>query len=795
MGLLDKARGFLTASTYHVENKEHNLLVASRPGLGGDKEHRCVWVLTNEERKNKPRPFLEDEYLGRFRGIQKSQKYRGASLYLLANSLEGLSQDFLATARRQIGVRIHVPAQFFDANFKHEAISQATASAIRDLANDARDDSQRVPQAYSQETGGSGHDLLGHLFKDIDATQDSQEATVWLVAAPAGYGKSVLFSSLFSKLYNRFHSEKRHQRLYPRPMPMLPAHIREAAGNNVSALIDAFLRTEIAMPTTREVFDWLLDNRHALWMLDGLDEVITRDEDFFAYLEDRITAPQSRPAILICVRDSLLETSEGLVDFLNDYQVVVKTYRLKPWTSEAKRIFGWIRIEGHTPQSEDKDTPDVSAFLSSIRTEPILDQLSATPFYADLLLENFLAGGEAKSVSGEIPLLDLALKRMCEREYDKGDLKREDVPPRALIEWLEELAAMSQEDRGVSVEELADLASVLPALVPRDLSDEHSEALAKRIVMSPFFRPSPVSGKIEFTHEIVAELLAARYFLRELRAGEPRFAARISIRPWPADSVLFKVLCANDLSPTLERLYRDGSLRPVARRNLVQLIVRTHGSTRPFRESGVVLEAVGLDGVVFDSLDLDGVSFRSCDLTNAVFRNCSMEGAFFEGAVLKHTKFSGSAGRLAGASFGNCEHFESVLIDDRQHYTDDAAFRRWVEKVTGALPMEGPCATRRQLHHVFRKFVHVNGQARRDELDRRGVERGKHYTGAPDSRECVDRLLRAGYLEEERRLKRVRRPQGPLYGEIVDFVRGGETSTGLSRLLNSLCSKPGCHHR
>ena len=453
MGLVDLARGFLTASNYDVQSKEHNLLVASRPGLGGDKEHRCVWVLTNEEKQGKQRAFLEDEYLGRFRGIQKSEKYRGGGLYLLTNSLEGLSKDFLATARRQIGVKVHVPAQFFDANFKHELISQATASAILDLAKDARDDSKRVPQAYVQEHSGTGPDLLRHLLEDINATQANQEATVWFVAAPAGYGKSVLFASLFSKLYSQFQYHKKRQRLYPRPMPMLPAHIREAAGNNINGLIDAFLRTEIAMPTTRELFDWLLDNRHALWMLDGLDEVITRDENFFTYLEDRITAPQSRPAILVCVRDSLLETSEELGDFLNDYQAVVKIYRLQPWTLDAKRSFTWIRVEGRTPLADERDTRDVSTFLASIRNNPTLDQLSSTPFYTDLLLENFLVGSAATGLANEIELLDLALLRMCEREYEKDSLPRAVLSPVALIEWLEELAAMSHEDRGVSVQE------------------------------------------------------------------------------------------------------------------------------------------------------------------------------------------------------------------------------------------------------------------------------------------------------------------------------------------------------
>ena len=794
MGLVDLTRDFLTASNYDVESKEHNLLVASRPGLGGDREYRCVWVLTSEERQGKQSIFLEDEYLGRFRGVQKSAKYRGAGLYLLANSLEGISADFLRTARRQIGVKVHVPAQFFDTDFKYESVSHATASAILDLANDAKDDSRRVPQAYTQENGNDGNDLLRHLLKDIDATQDSQEATVWFVAAPAGYGKSVLFSSLFSKLYRKFQDCKKRQRLYPRPMPMLPAHIREAAGNNINGLIDAFLHTEIAMPTTRSLFSWLVDNRHALWMLDGLDEVITRDERFFAYLEDRITTPRSRPAILVCVRDSLLETSDELINFITDYHAVVKLYKLRPWDLEAKRRFAWIQLEGRTPRPEERDGKEVSKFIESVRRQPTLDQLSATPFYADLLLENYRAGNATDEVHDEIGLIDLALRRMCDREYQKGALKEDVLPADALIEWLEELAAMSYEEGGVSVQELGELASVVPVLIQQDLPDSEMESLVAQIEVLPFFRTSAVTRRIEFTHEIVAELLAARRFLRELGTGDPRFAARVSIRPWPADSVFFRILAGSGMASALIDTYNGESLRPIARRNLIQLIVMSHDRDVPFGRSRVSLEGVGLEGLVFESLNLDNVSFRSCDLTNTAFMNCSLQRAFFEGAVLKKTRFVGDTDtRLNGTSFGKCEHFESIIIGSKR-LEDDAAFRRWVSKATGADGIKGPCATKRQLDHLFRKFVHVSGQARRDELDRRGLVRGKQYAGAPDPGECVDSALRSGYLEEESRLKRIRRPQSDKYGEIVNFVKGAGVSVGMTALLNSLCSRPGCRH-
>ena len=177
-------------------------------------------------------------------------------------------------------------------------------------------------------------------------------------------------------------------------MPMLPAHIREAAGKNVAGLIDAFLRTDVGMPTTRGLFDWMIDNRHAIWMLDGLDEVIVRDDTFLSYLEDRITTPGSKPAILICVRDSLLNTSDELTDFVDYYQSVVKTFRLKPWDKRAVRTHAWLKLEGKKPREDTKDTARVRGYLKAIEASSALETLVTLPFYADLMSEAYAEQGK-----------------------------------------------------------------------------------------------------------------------------------------------------------------------------------------------------------------------------------------------------------------------------------------------------------------------------------------------------------------------------------------------------------------
>ena len=93
-----------------------------------------------------------------------------------------------------------------------------------------------------------------------------------------------------------------------------------------------------------------------------------------------------------------------------------------------------------TARPGEGDGKEVSKFIESVRRQPTLDQLSATPFYAISCWRNFRAGNDTKEVHDEIGLIDLALHRMCEREYQKGALTEDVLPADALIEWLEELA-------------------------------------------------------------------------------------------------------------------------------------------------------------------------------------------------------------------------------------------------------------------------------------------------------------------------------------------------------------------
>src|SRR3990172_9687649 len=162
MRLIDQTKNLMRVLGADVHERENNLLVAERPGLAGETEHTCVWVLTQQGRQGRNPLVVEEEYLKRFKGI--ASKYPGARLHLLVETTEGFSLDFRTEASRRYRVRIQVPVQFFDLPFAWEE-GRSVPSATGDLVKDAeRYERHRVPQAYVQDgTDQPRRDLVTDL--------------------------------------------------------------------------------------------------------------------------------------------------------------------------------------------------------------------------------------------------------------------------------------------------------------------------------------------------------------------------------------------------------------------------------------------------------------------------------------------------------------------------------------------------------------------------------------------------------------------------------------------------------
>lgn len=67
-----------------------------------------------------------------------------------------------------------------------------------------------------------------------------------------------------------------------------------------------------------------------------------------------------------------------------------------------------------------------------------------------------------------------------------------------------------------------------------------------------------------------------------------------------------------------------------------------------------------------------------------------------------------------------------------------------------------------------------------------------------DKAASTDDILKAaidfGYFSEEHVHDQIRRATGPLYAEMVNFVKNQTISANLKSLLDYLCRIPGCKH-
>lgn len=383
----------MEAEGYAVNASGRGLLIGRREAMGDEQESVYLWVLPDTSRED----FATQErpYLRRF--MEAADEDPTARKYCVVPTLEGLSTDFRRDAQRLARVAIQAPAQFFDTEFKWEKDPRA-ASATQQLKRRGDEVSRariaqpfrviQSPPAFSE----SGTDLLAALRERL---RGDSGPTMHVVVGPAGMGKSVLFESLFARLQDDFMSDKRSRQLSARPFALLPEHADSAAAQTVRSLLDAYLQTEPARPLQRGVFEYRLLNGMAIWLLDGLDEILERDRNFFdEYLMDIRTQPggTTPPKIVICVRDSLFATHEGLRGFCEDFSEDAVVWELVKWQAAQKREYAHRRLRA-----------EGAAFVKNLSAQPTLDDLASTPFYCRLLMDEFsassLAGGDFLSNS------------------------------------------------------------------------------------------------------------------------------------------------------------------------------------------------------------------------------------------------------------------------------------------------------------------------------------------------------------------------------------------------------------
>lgn len=783
MDLPRLATEYLGTLGYEVKQRRRDLLVGHKLSIAGGRETIMVWVPPREPGQS----FATQEgpYLDQFEATV--MQYPRAQKFMLVETYEGLSSSFRSEAKRKCEVNVRVPVLFFDAPFRIEESPEARAasSAAGELATRGTEWRRvRVSQPYSIRNGAETKTKKDILDVLLDRIRHKSATHLNLIIAPAGMGKTVLFEVLFSHLYSDFHQSKAKLRVFPRPLPMVPEYIRASVAPTLRGLIEGFLRTEFAAPIEAETFRWMLVNGFGIWLLDGLDEVIEGDTNFFDDLLDILTKPGSTaPVIVLCLRDSLLATNQDLKDFIDEFNDAVTVYELCKWEAPSKRAFARIELG-------DKG---VDQFMAILQARKELDDLSSVPYYCKLITEEYAADRLQDSYS-EPELLSRALSNILDREYSKGLLDSELLPPATVIEVLQDLAA-EDSVRDFAGFNRAIIKDYTDIVLPTDLDSQVLDKLSTNMVQLALFREGIATGHVRFAQEILEHYLLGERLYRNFRTSDSAFLREISDRAIPADSVTLKTVIArlndDDIQRLLQWLQRPDILN-TAFRNILQILAFCVRDPAALRR--VVPEGRSISGVKFRQLDLQGISFRRCDLTDVEFDECQLQDTKFEGAILNRTAFFlRDKADLRGATFGNMERFYSLRTRPGKPETELRVAKAWLETRTGITPaIVEPCAAANQLRYLFGKYVYPDGESKRAILDRRGILAGSAFYSPQKTLEAA---ISYGYLTPEVRYRdRIKRCVGDMYHEMVCYATDLILSEGLRNLLNDICPVKNCRH-
>lgn len=780
--LQDQIATYFETLGFSLPERSAGFLVADRSDIGGARDTRMVWIVPELEHEDEI-PHIEKGLVRQFE--EKLGRYPNARGWIVAYTFGGFSQQFHAKAAEH-NINLRVPIQFFDTPYKYDEAPDAQ-SAIKELRNPPI---ARIPQPYSALSGGEpqegGDDLLEHLWTEFRLPNGPG---LWFVVGPAGIGKTWLFRSLFSRLYDHFIDQKKRLESFPRPVPFIPSYLQRAGAPRTQDLIQSFVESEVATVVPQKTFHWMLLHGYTTWLFDGLDELYMGDPEFFTILEDIFTTPDSRARVLVCARESLLTSCEAFSEFISNYgsDPTVHVYRLDRWGYQPKAAFADLHF----------DPPKNSQFIKYISRSAPLRSLSSLPYYCDLLRVAFEEGKTEEFVD-DFNLINYAILRIVEREREKGLLRLEYFTPNGFQEWLETVASEFFVANFSGVDK-ADVETYAGSVLRQDLSEMEHQSAVTTLVQFPLFAAGAEPGVITFEHELIAEYLAGRYWAGKI-LDDPRKVAQLGERRDLSETLIGRYL-SSQLAKNPQGIKRveetmiGGALPDRVFVNLLQLLLLANPARDALAALRTSMERRDLSQIRFEGRDLAGFSFRDCNLSNVVFRDCNLREVRFEGARLAGTKFE-KIGRegLRGAQFGDLSRFESAYID-RKFVDDRLAFDEWAQSMTEIRgPILKPCPSAEQLRVLFRKFVQEDGSPRRDELSRQALVRGKRVPGAESPEEFIEACIRFGYLIDLHWHDRVRRVRGEKYDEIVDFVKEWRLSSGLRALLGTICPEADCEH-
>lgn len=470
----------------------------------------------------------------------------------------------------------------------------------------------------------------------------------------------------------------------------------------------------------------------------------------------------------------------------------LQVYRLTEWERRSKRKLAWVKFKNRLPRQGENDPVEIQTALNTLEHNPTIRSLSRLPFYCNLLLGQ-IRDGELTDFRDEVTLLDDAIDRLVRREVDKGLFDQNSFEEDGLDEWLEEIAAeyLEGNSTGVDISQAEEYGEIV---LRTGLDDDVRSHVVTSLLQFPIFQAGTETGRVLFAHDLMAEALAARAYVRTLRKRTGKIASRLSIVDLDDPTLLRFV--ASRLDKTAEESLIE-ELRDTTDERfslLLSILLLARPDRNIIQSRSIALEARSLVGVRFVNRDLIGVSFRRSDLSYTVFEKCDLNRALFEGAYFNSTRFD-NATTLENAEIGNLAGVVSVIVANRLE-ADPERVAEWFARATGQPPLQqAPCPTALQLTRLFGKFVSPLGSPKRKSLSENGIFAGRRYTGAAKLDQCVREAVRSGYLNGPDRLGRYERTEGDAYAEVVSFVKDQRISGGLGNVIANLCPRDACLHQ
>ncbi len=666
--------------------------------------------------------------------------------------------------------KYQVPVWFFDREFSTAKMS----TPLKQLEEDAaKHKIGRVEQTY--RTGRlEGKDLLEELLKEL---QSPAAPCVRIILAPAGYGKTVLMSSLYGKLRERFIKNKQEQKMGARPLLMLPGHLKQATG--LESLVNNFIGDEYDYGVSNKAaFEFWVKNDFVVWLLDGLEELILKIPDRFieALLEEYIYAPGSgSPQIVIAIRKPVLATSPELHESIEEWEGSgLQVYELRDWEKEQKNSY--FRKNLHLPSGE------IENFIVDINQSESLQKICSVPYYCSLLAD-LKNNREMQIFNDDCELMAFAVERLCEREFDKG-LDRDILPVNSQVELFVELAGESFKSNKLSPDFLDELAELFLVDIAEDARKPQVDCLRRHALLTQ------LGQDLDFTHDITKQYLIGVFLFDQLRFGR---LETLDARDIEMDSVAGRYFIKNsgriDWPVLLEQSTALSSSRneeAVGLRNVMKVFL-SGGVANKDNLLRDKLHNKNLSGLVFQDLQLREFRFQNSKLAEVEFRNCDLTGANLDGCYFKNTFFD-SKNRLKGATTRGAV-FESVKTDSR-FLDDEKQIRRFFYEITQIEPEpRGPCQAVINLMKLLTKLVK---KGRGFEMPQKFLIQTKCGGGIPASK-CLDACIKNDFVSEVG--GRVRMKIN-LFTEADRFVKAQEIGDHVREILNEICRDKaiGCQH-